>query len=662
MKEKVKLMSNRIGSRYTPVLIALVVLLFFVSPVIAETSGNLTIMGEIRGEEEKDIDLTIGGLVNTVPPTAVFCWQSNTVRILNLKNQGNDAAENITLALYASDVDDGNIPVSTTSVDRLEGGAVIGFPGVTMVDPTLRKEEGGTVTYRVVIDPDGLIKETDESNNEKSSRATDLKYNGYNGKRYWTEASNITTQKTYDLRGDIVYSTQPESQYKGVGWTTRTETWVADDLLVPETATVEEVLLFVSYNWDTTAGDHPDWVTTFNEQAIAITPGTPYIDKSNFGAYSNNKYGLYVVNVTDCYTKNEDNTFAMTPNEGNSNALYPSTLAVIYSDPATTRKQIFINEETDYLGVSESEYGNTMEMATAYAPFTGMDIVLDGVSNATLHSFAGSAGPEEGNLLWNDEKVATKAWDGTANTVKALVFDVTNILAEAGNVAGIQGTESGGMSVLQQFLIVEYKESAPAISFSADETSGAAPLTVNFTATNTGGPVDAWLWDFGDNETSTEQNPTHTYSRDGIYTVTLTATGPGGSDTQTEDNYISVGEPTITVSISPEAIEFGTMKAGVDSTGSTNVTVTTTSGTGWTVTASASNDGYMRDGTGKLANAFQLANGGGEFRTMTEKFEGFMTGATDEERTDIANVKQVIEKTDAPGAYSITLTFTGTLA
>jgi PKD repeat protein len=40
----------------------------------------------------------------------------------------------------------------------------------------------------------------------------------------------------------------------------------------------------------------------------------------------------------------------------------------------------------------------------------------------------------------------------------------------------------------------------------------------------------SWLWNFGDGNTSTQQNPTHTYVSDGIYTVCLTASNENGSD------------------------------------------------------------------------------------------------------------------------------------
>jgi PKD repeat protein len=75
--------------------------------------------------------------------------------------------------------------------------------------------------------------------------------------------------------------------------------------------------------------------------------------------------------------------------------------------------------------------------------------------------------------------------------------------------------------------------------FTADVTSGPVPLSVNFTDQSTG-DITSWSWDFGDGATSTEQNPSHTYTDLETYTVRLTVTGPGGSDTNTKADYIKV--------------------------------------------------------------------------------------------------------------------------
>ena len=63
----------------------------------------------------------------------------------------------------------------------------------------------------------------------------------------------------------------------------------------------------------------------------------------------------------------------------------------------------------------------------------------------------------------------------------------------------------------------------------------ASAYDVAFTDTSGEGPITAWAWDLGDvgsaSNTSTLQNPTHVYPGPGVYTVTITVTGPNGSDT-----------------------------------------------------------------------------------------------------------------------------------
>jgi PKD repeat protein len=74
---------------------------------------------------------------------------------------------------------------------------------------------------------------------------------------------------------------------------------------------------------------------------------------------------------------------------------------------------------------------------------------------------------------------------------------------------------------------------APYAVFVASPTSGFVPVTVKFTNKSTG-TVTSWLWDFGDQQTSTDRKPSpHTYSTGGTYTVKLTAEGPGGTSIQT---------------------------------------------------------------------------------------------------------------------------------
>ena len=90
---------------------------------------------------------------------------------------------------------------------------------------------------------------------------------------------------------------------------------------------------------------------------------------------------------------------------------------------------------------------------------------------------------------------------------------------------------------------------APVANFTANVTSGCAPLTVNFTDLSTPiGEIDNWTWEFpgGSPLNATGQGP-HivTYSAAGNYTVNLTVSNACGSDNMTEIDYITVKAPPI---------------------------------------------------------------------------------------------------------------------
>ena len=96
---------------------------------------------------------------------------------------------------------------------------------------------------------------------------------------------------------------------------------------------------------------------------------------------------------------------------------------------------------------------------------------------------------------------------------------------------------------------------APIARAEADVTNGPIPLEVTFSSEGSrdpeGGPVTL-AWDFGDGATSTEANPTHTYTTAGNYTATLTVTNADGVETSTTV-LISAGNtaPTVTVEMPP---------------------------------------------------------------------------------------------------------------
>src|SRR3989442_3932114 len=92
----------------------------------------------------------------------------------------------------------------------------------------------------------------------------------------------------------------------------------------------------------------------------------------------------------------------------------------------------------------------------------------------------------------------------------------------------------------------------PSANFTANPTSGQAPLTVQFTDQSTG-TITAWDWNFGDGSAhSSVQNPSHTYTSAGDFTVTLTDScvgNPNSSKSMVIHVTARPPKPTLTVTV-----------------------------------------------------------------------------------------------------------------
>jgi len=120
----------------------------------------------------------------------------------------------------------------------------------------------------------------------------------------------------------------------------------------------------------------------------------------------------------------------------------------------------------------------------------------------------------------------TTAWsNATQSIAHTYPFPGTyTVSLTAGNDGGqVTATKSG-------YVLVNPSGVPPYAAFLMRPSSGVAPLTVSFTDRSRGTP-SAWQWDFGDGNTSTEQNPVHTYANMGTFRVRLTAKNSGGSST-----------------------------------------------------------------------------------------------------------------------------------
>ena len=112
----------------------------------------------------------------------------------------------------------------------------------------------------------------------------------------------------------------------------------------------------------------------------------------------------------------------------------------------------------------------------------------------------------------------------------------------------VRGPEGNDTAVKKDYILVTRCpyladftiESIPSnCQVQGNTTSCTGTTTIHFLDKSTGN-VTAWAWDFGDNKTSTEQNPSHIYTRNGNYTVTLTITTPECKDILTKWDYINL--------------------------------------------------------------------------------------------------------------------------
>jgi PKD repeat protein len=92
----------------------------------------------------------------------------------------------------------------------------------------------------------------------------------------------------------------------------------------------------------------------------------------------------------------------------------------------------------------------------------------------------------------------------------------------------------------------------PIASFTMSKTFGRAPLEVSFE--NTSSNATAFVWTFGDGSpASSEESPLHIFTEAGAFTVTLTATGPGGSATTSQTITVSKPLPDLAATLTREA-------------------------------------------------------------------------------------------------------------
>ncbi|AKB31509.1 hypothetical protein MSSIH_0819 [Methanosarcina siciliae HI350] len=192
-----------------------------------------------------------------------------------------------------------------------------------------------------------------------------------------------------------------------------------------------------------------------------------------------------------------------------------------------------INDKGQVVGVSQTDTGETHAFLWQNSVMTDLG-TLPGKSSSIAYG------------INNKGQVVGTSQTDTGET-DAFLWQ-NGVMTDLGALSGISG--SGAYEINENGQILGSNGTAvlwtitaptsPVANFSTSPASGYAPLTVKFTDQSTGSPT-SWNWDFGDGTNATDQNPTHTYSTAGNYTVTFTASNAAGNSTVT--GIVSVTPP-----------------------------------------------------------------------------------------------------------------------
>ncbi|MEW5804238.1 MAG: S8 family serine peptidase [bacterium] len=359
-------------------------------------------------------------------------------------------------------------------------------------------------------------------------------------------------------------------------------------------------------NWNMTPPEGTWAITTEQSHspthAWSDSPGGNYVDNTDASIYTNN------INLTAASGNVQLGYWAKLDLEEDFDFLY-----IEFSGDGgatwTTESRLTGHSDWTLYNITISQYLWTSQFRVRFRLITDLSVTFDGVYIDDV-GIGISSGPSNSYAYFNGTSQATPHVTGAVALLAAqypgdsISQRINRILSGVDVLPGLTGlvATSGRLNLANSIV------SPPIIDFSGTPTSGAAPLTVTFTATNTGGPVITWAWNFGDGGTSALQNPTHIYTTPGTYTVSLTANGPGGTDTETKTGYITVYAPPV--------IDFS---------------------------------GAPRSGAAPLAVAFTATNSGGPVNTWLWDFGD---GAT-------SNQMNPAHTYTSEGTYTVSLTATG---
>ncbi|RXE56707.1 hypothetical protein ABH15_00555 [Methanoculleus taiwanensis] len=210
--------------------------------------------------------------------------------------------------------------------------------------------------------------------------------------------------------------------------------------------------------------------------------------------------------------------------------IYPSIAGnyIVWQDNRSGNWDIFLYAIDGVLPASPAETGGMPEPGLPPLAANLTANVTNGTAPLTVLFNATTSGDPTA-WSWEFGDGATATGEGSVQYTYQSPGTYTARLTVT-NETGGNATDTVIVTVTQEPAENVTDNQTPEAALRADPETGAVPLTVTFQDQSTGS-IDEWLWFFGDGNASASPNATHTYVEAGNYTVTLTVSGPAGSDT-----------------------------------------------------------------------------------------------------------------------------------
>ena len=318
------------------------------------------------------------------------------------------------------------------------------------------------------------------------------------------------------------------------------------------------------------------WTYTTGSQIYRVSPligpdGTIYIGSSDGNLYAINPDGTlkwtYTTGGTVCSPAiGTDGTIYIGSTDGNLYALSDngtnSTLKWSYSTGTPINSESIGANGTIYVATNSGLYalsgnGTNATLKWIYNPGTiqgypsiskegtiyvgcgtTLYAVIDNGTSYTVTAFGGKGAIYSSAIIGADGTIYQSRYNGI---FQAYSPDGTQIWSYRFSTLSYSSATIGADGTL--YVVEDYFNSKgglyavkdiPVANFTVRTTNGTTSNAIQFNDNSTRYP-SSWLWDFGDGTNSTEENPSHKYTKSGTYTVTLTVKNTAGSSVMTSD-------------------------------------------------------------------------------------------------------------------------------